>query len=93
MRSALLSTICRCTHEWSLMPRRSAVTCAACQRALSCVSALAAASTPASLGLRSLGAWMRIAATASRGVAISVGVSLTAVMIVQAVLRCVQARL
>ena len=49
------------------MPRRSAVVWAACQRALSWVSAFAAARNPASLGLRSLGAVICIAATASRG--------------------------
>src|SRR5262245_50451053 len=48
------------------MPSRSAVTWAACQRALSWGSAFAAARNAASFGLRSLGAWMFIAATDSR---------------------------
>jgi hypothetical protein len=55
------------------MPSRSAVTCAACQRAFSCVLAFAAASIRASLRLRSLGAWMRIAATATGGAGRSLG--------------------
>ena len=49
------------------MPSRSAVTCWACQRAFSLSLAFAAASSPASLRLRSLGAWTAIAAIASRG--------------------------
>src|SRR4051812_18505686 len=49
------------------MPSRSAVTWAACHRALSFAFALAASSTRASLRLRSLGAVTRTAATASRG--------------------------
>jgi hypothetical protein len=65
-RSARLSTICRCTHEWSLISSRSAVTCAACQRALSWVSAFAASRNAARRRLRSAGAWMFIAAIASR---------------------------
>src|SRR3954465_14444956 len=66
-RSALLRTIRRWTQEWSLIPSRSAVTCAACQRAFSVSSALTASRNPASLRLRSLGAVIRTAATASRG--------------------------
>src|SRR3954447_12783263 len=66
-RSALLSTIRRWTHEWSLMPSRSAVTCAACQRAFSVSFALTASRNRASRGLRSLGAVTRTAAAASRG--------------------------
>src|SRR5918999_2234720 len=67
------------------MPSRSAVTWAACQRALSWGLAFAAARKPASFLLRRLGAWMRIAATASRGVrgeagATSPGVSLIPMM-------------
>ena len=68
MRRALLSTICRWTHEWSLMPRRWAVTCCSSQYALSFSLALAASSSWASLRLRSLGARMWIAAVASLGV-------------------------
>src|SRR6478609_8479253 len=49
------------------MSIRSAVTCWTCQRAFSAVLALAASRKRASLGLRSVGAWMRIAATASLG--------------------------
>src|SRR3954454_12106317 len=49
------------------MSIRSAVTCWTCQRALSGVHALAASRKRASFGLRSVGAWMRIAATASFG--------------------------
>jgi len=60
-------------HEWSLIPSRSAVVCCACQRALSWVSALAAARNAASLRLRSLGAWIRIGAIASLGVRGPVG--------------------
>src|SRR5215217_6915068 len=67
-RSAMLSTICRCTHEWSDIPSRSAVVCCASQRALSCVSPLAAARKAASLRLRALGARMSTGAIASLGV-------------------------
>ena len=49
------------------MPSRCAVICWACQRAFSLSFALAAASRPASLRLRSLGAWTAMAAIASRG--------------------------
>ena len=63
----MLSTICRCTQEWSDIPSRSAVVCWASQRAFSCVSALAAARNAASLRLRSLGAWMLTGAIASDG--------------------------
>src|SRR3954447_7077540 len=49
------------------MSIRSAVTCWTCQRALSAVLPFAASRKRDSLGLRSVGAWMRIAATASRG--------------------------
>src|SRR4051794_22430651 len=65
--SARLSTICRWTHEWSDISRRSAVTCWPSQRALSLSLALAASRKRPSFGLRSVGAWMRIAATDSRG--------------------------
>ena len=64
----MLSTICRCTHEWSDIPSRSAVVCCASQRALSWVSPLAAARNAASLRLRSLGAWTLTGAIASLGV-------------------------
>ncbi len=50
------------------MSIRSAVTCWTCQRAFSAVFAFAASRKRASFGLRSVGAWMRIAATASVGV-------------------------
>src|SRR5262245_6985696 len=56
------------------MSSRSALICATCQRAFNAMSSLAAARNAASRGLRSLGAWMRIAATASRSVG-GVGVS------------------
>src|SRR4051812_3537169 len=49
------------------MSIRSAVTCWTCQRAFSAVLALTASRKRASFGLRSVGAWMRIAARASRG--------------------------
>src|SRR5215210_7411615 len=67
-RSAMLSTICRCTQEWSDIPSRSAVVCCASQRALSWVSPLAAARKAASLRLRALGARMSTGAIASLGV-------------------------
>ena len=50
------------------MPSRCAVTCCACQSALSLSLALAAASRPASLRLRWLGAWTLMAAIASLSV-------------------------
>src|SRR3954453_19452273 len=49
------------------MSRRSAVICCACQRAFSRRLAFAASRNRPSRGLRSLGTWMRMAATASRG--------------------------
>ena len=49
------------------MSIRSAVTCWTCQRAFSAVFAFAASRKRASFGLRSVGAWMFIAATASLG--------------------------
>ena len=49
------------------MSRRWAVICCTCQRAFSSSLALAASRKRASFGLRSVGAWMRMAATASRG--------------------------
>src|SRR5215204_4932231 len=64
----MLSTICRWTQEWSDIPSRSAVVCCASQRALSCVSPLAAARKAASLRLRALGARMSTGAIASLGV-------------------------
>src|SRR3954451_7443323 len=57
------------------MSSRSALTCETCQRAFNDRSPFAAARKAASLGLRSLGAWMRIAATDSRNVSGGVGVS------------------
>src|SRR4051812_39715475 len=49
------------------MSSRWAVICWTCQRALSSSFAFAASRKRESLGLRSVGAWIRIAATASRG--------------------------
>ena len=56
MRSAMLSTICRCTHEWSLMPSRSAVTCCDVPARLQLLVRVGPAQQAGELALRSLGA-------------------------------------
>src|SRR5918911_2829750 len=63
----MLSTIRTCTHEWSDIPSRSAITWAAYHQPLSWTSASAAARNRASLGLRSAGALIVMRATASAG--------------------------
>ena len=64
----MLTTIWMCTHEWSDIASRSAFVCCMCHHALSCVSALALAISRSSLGLRSLGARIAIAAIDSASV-------------------------
>ena len=54
-RSAMLTTICTCTQEWSDMPRRSAFTCCMYHQARSRPSALAAASSASSRRLPRVG--------------------------------------
>src|SRR3954469_22143306 len=68
IRSAMFSTICTWTHEWSDMPSRVASVCCMCHHALTCASSLAAASSASSRRLPRAGARMRIASIAAEGV-------------------------
>src|SRR4051794_7866223 len=72
-RSAMLTTIWMCTHEWSDMCSRSALACCMYHHALSWVSALAFAIRRSSDALRSLGARIDIAAIAWSSVSRSSG--------------------
>src|SRR4051794_32842493 len=72
-RSAMFVTIWMWTHEWSVSPRRPALTPATCHHALTCGSALTASMSWSSLRLPRVGARMRIAAIASAGAGRAVG--------------------
>src|SRR4051794_39859306 len=66
-RSAMFVTIWTWTHEWSVRPRRAALTPATCHHAFTCGAALTASMSWSSRRLPRVGARVRIAAIASAG--------------------------